>query len=200
MTIQELLLKRFATKKFDSAKQVSEADLLYILECARLSCSLSNTQPWLISVVTNQEIRAKLREVSFGQAQVTDASHLLVISTVNDPMIRVNRTVDLIAEKGNATSAENYKKMAMGVLAGTPEQTFLRMSQQVHLALQAMILAATERGIDSCPMGGFLPQKYAEILGMTDAVPTCLLAIGYASEAGHGKIRVPMEDIVRRVS
>ena len=78
MTIHELLLKRFATKKFDPTKKVSDEDLQYVLEAARLSCSSSNTQPWHITVITNPELRAELRPVSYGQAQVTDASHLLV--------------------------------------------------------------------------------------------------------------------------
>jgi nitroreductase len=199
MTIQELMLKRFATKKFDPTKNVSDDDLNYILACARLSCSSANTQPWRITVVTNPDVRAKLRAASYGQAQITEASHLLVISTMKDPMVRIQKTADLIATQSGEDSAQSYKKMVMGWLRPTEEANLQWLSRQVYLALQAMILAAIERGIDSCPMEGFDPIAYAEILGQTDAQPTCLLPIGYATQPGFPKTRVPLEDIVTYV-
>lgn len=197
MTIHELLLKRFATKKFDPTKKVSDADLTYILEAARLSCSSSNVQPWHITVITNPELRSKLREVSYGQPQVTDASHLLVLSCVKDAVPGIKTTTTLIEQAAGAASAESYNKMAMGTLLSKSEDERLYWLQgQTYLALQAMILAAADRGIDSCPMGGFDPAKYAEILGFTDKLPTALLPIGYAAEPGFKKIRLPIETIV----
>ncbi len=196
MTIHELLLKRFATKKFDPTKKVSNDDLAYILEAARLSCSSANTQPWFVTVVTNAELRGKLREAGYGQAQITDASHLLVLSCVIDPSIRINRTVALITEKAGAESAASYRKMVEGWVPKTPEAILGWLKPQVYLALQAMILAAAEKGIDSCPMEGFSSEKFGEILGFKDKVACALLPIGYAAEGGHPKVRVPMEDIV----
>lgn len=196
MTIHELLLRRYAAKKFDSAKRVSEADLADILEAGRLSCSSANTQPWHITVITNPELRTTLKEASYGQAQVTDAGHLLVLSCMKDPLVRINRTVGLIKEKAGSEAAENYHKMVMGWIPPTPEAVFHWLKPQVYLALQAMILAAAEKGIDSCPMEGFNPAKYAEILGFTDKTPVALLTLGYAVEPGHPKIRVPLEELV----
>lgn len=196
MTIHELLLKRFATKKFDPTKKVSDEDLQYVLEAARLSCSSSNTQPWHITVITNPELRAKLRPVSYGQAQVTDASHLLVLSALNDATPRIMRTMELIREKAGEASAESYQKMANGSVPTAPEARASMLKAQTYLALQAMILAAADRGLDSCPMGGFDAAKYAEILGFTDKTPVALLTLGYALEPGFAKIRVPMEDMV----
>ncbi len=196
MTIHELLLKRFATKKFDPTKKVSDEDLQYVLEAARLSCSSSNTQPWHITVITNPELRAELRPVSYGQAQVTDASHLLVLSALNDATPRIMRTMELIREKAGEASAESYQKMANGSVPTAPEARASMLKAQTYLALQAMILAAADRGLDSCPMGGFDAAKYAEILGFTDKMPVALLTLGYALEPGFAKIRVPMEDMV----
>jgi nitroreductase len=196
MTIHELLLHRYAAKKFDPSKRVSETDVKEILEAGRLSCSSANTQPWHVTVITNPELRAVLKEASYGQAQVTDASHLLVVSCVKDPFVRINRTVELIKDRAGAESAENYRKMITGLIPSTPEATFNWLKPQTYLALQAMILAATEKGIDSCPMDGFNAAKYAEILGFTDKTPTALLTLGYATEPGHPKIRVPLEDMV----
>lgn len=197
MTIHELLLRRFATKKFDPTKKVSEDDLGYILEAARLSCSSANTQPWHITVVTNVELRIKLREAGYDQSQITDASHLLVLSCMKDPMVRINKTAALIQEKSGVESAEAYKKMVTGWIPPTPEATFVWLKPQTYLALQAMILAAAEKGIDSCPMEGFDPAKFAELLGYTHKTPCALLPIGYAAEPGHSKVRVSLEDMVK---
>lgn len=196
MTIHELLLKRFATKKFDPTKKISDEDLQYVLEAARLSCSSSNTQPWHITVITNPELRAELRPVSYGQAQITDASHLLVLSALKDATPRITRTMELIREKAGDTSAESYQKMANGSVPTEPEARASMLKAQTFLALQAMVLAAADRGLDSCPMGGFDSVKYAEILGFEDKTPVALLALGYALEPGFAKIRVPMEDMV----
>lgn len=197
MTIHELLTARFATKAFDTTKKVSEAELSYILEAARLSCSSFNTQPWKIIVVTNPDLRKRLcEEAGYGQPQMTEASHLLVLCTVNDPMTRINPTADLIAQAAGQESADAYKNMVVGAMPALPEAKFAWLSRQVYLALQAMILAAIERGIDSSPMEGFVPDGYAQILGLTDCRPTVLLAIGYAAKPGHPKIRVPLSDIV----
>lgn len=196
MTIHELLLRRFATKKFDPTKKVSDDDVAYILEAARLSCSSGNVQPWHITVITNPELRTQLRAVSYGQPQVTEASHLLVLSCLRDSTSRVEKTAALIATASGAASAEGYSKMALGLLAKEPTALLNWLMPQSYLALQAMILAAIDRGIDSCPMGGFDAGKYAEILGFTDKVPCALLPIGYAAEPGHPKVRVPLEDIV----
>jgi nitroreductase len=198
--IQNLLTKRFATKQFDITKKVSEEDLQYILECARLSCSSLNIQPWLITVVTNPEIRAKIGEASFGQPQVTAASHLLVISAVKDEVSRAQLVANDIRSVAGDEAAQKYLQTVLGAGARvTPEIKQAWLQKQTYLTLQAMILAAADRDIDSCPMEGFDSIKVAEILGQTDAVPTTMLPIGYAAAPGRPKSRLLMDQIVKRV-
>jgi nitroreductase/dihydropteridine reductase len=196
MTIHELLLKRFATKKFDPTKKVSEESFQYILECARLSCSSMNTQPWKLVVISNPELRQTLRTASYGQAQISDASHLVVLCTMKHAMDHAGITTDLIAAKAGTESAEHYKKMVQGSIPSTPEKELAWLQRQVYLPLQAMILAAIEQGIDSCPMEGFKPEEYTKILGLTDCVPTVLLTLGYAAAPGFEKVRLSLDQIV----
>ncbi len=196
MTIHELLTARFATKAFDATKKVSDADLAYILEAGRLSCSSFNTQPWKFIVVTNPELRQSLRESGYGQPQITDASHLVVVCTMNDPMVRIDATTALIAQAAGQSSADSYKSMVTGSIPPSPEGKFAWLSRQVYLPLQAMMLAAAEHGIDTCPMEGFSSEAFTEKLGLTDCRPTVLLTIGYAAQPGHPKIRVPLSDII----
>jgi nitroreductase/dihydropteridine reductase len=196
MTIHELLTRRFATKQFDPSKQVADADLDYVLEACRLSASSYNTQPWQVTVVTNPELRAKIRDAAYGQAQVTEASALLVLSAVRHPGARVAETKALIAAH-SPEGAEAFEKMVMGDVNHRPAEAILPwMQRQVYIALGSMLLAAADRGLDSCPMEGFDPAKVTEILGHTDSVATVLLPIGYAMAPGTPKVRVSKEQFV----
>lgn len=194
--IHDLLLKRFATKQFDTTKAVSDEHLAQILEAARLSPSSANTQPWKILVVTNPALREALKPHAYGQAQVTDASHLLVVCAVNDPMPRIQETAALIRAQSGDEAADGYVKMVTGWIPPTEEAKRGWLSRQTYIALQSMMLAAAELGIDSCPMEGFNPAAFAEVLGLTDVTPVTLLPIGYAVSAGHPKVRIALDSMV----
>ncbi len=194
--MKDLLLRRFAVKTFEPGYVISAEDLHEIIEAARLSCSSVNSQPWHITVVTNPALRQQLREISYGQSQVTDASILLILSVVKDPLIRMQKTANLIAQAAGQASADSYLGMAKGSIPQDEAMRIAWLQRQSYLALQAMILAAIERGIDSCPMEGFQPTACADILQRTDIVPTAFLALGKAAKPGFAKIRLPLEDIV----
>ena len=76
----ESLKWRYATKKFDSQKQISEEDLKTLLEAIRLSPSSYGLQPYHIFIIKDIELREKLKAASWGQSQITDASHLIVFA------------------------------------------------------------------------------------------------------------------------
>ncbi|MEI7512220.1 MAG: NAD(P)H-dependent oxidoreductase [Candidatus Uhrbacteria bacterium] len=197
MSVLELLNKRFATKKFDSTKTISAEDMAYILECGRVSCSSLNTQPWKIIVVTNPEIRSKLAAAGYNQPQYTEASALLVLCAVKDPMGRVNTTTNLISASAGQEQADGYKNMVTGSLSRMDApSTAAWLARQTYLCMQALILGAIDRGIDSCPMEGLDTNAWTEILGLQDATVIANIAIGYAAAPGYAKIRVPLEDIV----
>jgi nitroreductase len=194
MSVLELLNKRFATKKFLTDKKVSAEDLAYILECGRQSCSSFNIQPWKMIVVTNPEVRAKLAAAGYNQPQFTEASHLIVLCAVKDPAARIEKTAAMIAAAAGQAQADSWKGMVAGSYASPEKAAWL--ARQTYLALQAMILGAIDKGIDSCPMEGLDAKAWGEILGLSDATVLANLAIGYAAAPGHGKIRLQLEDIV----
>jgi len=78
-TLIENLKWRYAVKKFDASKKVSESDLEVFLESLRLTASSFGLQPWKFVVVETQALKEKLLEHSYNQAQVVDASHLIVL-------------------------------------------------------------------------------------------------------------------------
>lgn len=92
----EKLNWRYATKKMDPSKSVSQDKVDRIIEAARLAPTSSGLQPFEIIVVTNPETRAKIQEISWNQAQVTEGSHLLVFAAWdNYTADRINHMFDL---------------------------------------------------------------------------------------------------------
>ena len=71
---------RYATKKMDPARAVPQEKVDRILEAVRLTASSSGLQPYEVIVVTNPELRARIVPHAWGQAQITDGSHLLVFA------------------------------------------------------------------------------------------------------------------------
>ena len=71
---------RYATKKFDATKKVSEEDINTLKEAIQLSTSSYGLQPYRVFIIENPEIRQQLQPVSWGQTQIVEASHLFVFA------------------------------------------------------------------------------------------------------------------------
>ncbi len=193
---------REATKAFDPEKKLSAEQLDTLLEAARLAPSSYGLQPWNFVVVTDPEVRAKLREASWGQAQVTDASHLIVLAAKTPSDALVDEYIADIAETRGVTteSLDGFSQMMKGMLAGLDEAARLTWAKkQVYLALGVLATAAAELRIDGCPMEGFDAGKYDEILGLTELglSATVLFPVGFrAADNGMTKVRFPKEKLV----
>ena len=166
----EKLQWRYATKKMDPTKSVSPEKVNRIVEAARLAPTSSGLQPFQILVVTNKEIREQIKPNAWGQAQVTDCSHLLVFAAWdNYTAERINQMYDLMIAERESTNEglENYRQ---NLLATYPvrdaEVNFQHAAKQVYLALGAALIAAAFEEVDSTPMEGFNPQAVDEILGL----------------------------------
>ncbi len=173
MTLIEKLQKRYATKKFDSTKKVSEDKIQRILEAANLSASSIGIQPYKFVLVRDEEKRKVLVEHSFAQNQVVDASHLLVIAirTDIDEKYLENYVDFMEVERGLPKGAlDAYKEMAAGFLKmqDTPEKMNTWTAKQVYLAMGTLLIACAEEGVDSVPMEGFVPPMYDEVLGLKE--------------------------------
>ena len=195
---------RFATKQFDAKKQVSEVDLGRVLEAVRMAPTSFGLQPFQVLVVTDEALRAKLREASWGQSQVTDASHLLVFCARTDITAHIERYIDLIAGGDAETKAglESFKGMMTQTVGALDATAGLNWSaKQAYIALGFALAACAELSIDSCAMEGFSGEAYDQLLGLEDHLKSVvLLPIGYrAAEPERPKVRFSLEDVVRRV-
>lgn len=200
---------RYATKKFDDTKKVSDEDLNLLLEAMRLSASSYGLQPYHVYVITDQSVKEQLRPVSWGQSQITDASHIIVFANVtdfgeellDDYMENVSTTRNIPSE-----SLKGYGDFMKSKLLNLPVDVKSTWTmKQVYIALGNAMQAAAELKIDTCPMEGFDAEAYNKILGLDekDLNASVVLAVGYRSnedETQHyAKVRKSKEELFTHI-
>jgi nitroreductase len=202
---------RYATKSYDASKKLDEEKLNQVLEAIRLTPTSSGLQPFEVFVVKNPELRAKIREVAWGQAQVTDASHLLVFAAWdNITPARIDAAFDYTNEvRGFVNEGwEAYRKQLHGIIAARTEQAnFDAAARQAYIALGVALVAAAEQGIDSTPMEGFDPAAVDQILGLKERNlrSVVILPLGYRKADSDWlvnlkKVRRPREKFVTELN
>ncbi len=96
---------RYATKKFDTTKKVSQEDLDTILETIRLTPTSFGLQPYHFYIVTNEEKKAAIQAAAWGQPQITTSSHLIVFTARTDLAINKEEYFQLISGGSAETRA-----------------------------------------------------------------------------------------------
>ncbi len=190
MSLLQNLNWRYATKKMDPSKKVEQDKLDRILEAVRLTPTSSGLQPYQVLVITNQEIKEKIKAMSWDQSQVADCSHLLVFAAWDDYTAeRINGSFDFtIAERGAGTNerTEAYRNnMLANYPPRGPEVNFQHTARQTYIALGFALVAAAEEGVDATPMEGFDPVAVDELLGLRakGLRSVTLLPLGYRDAA-----------------
>ncbi|MBV6622910.1 MAG: NAD(P)H-dependent oxidoreductase [Rivularia sp. (in: Bacteria)] len=201
---------RYATKEFDSSKKIPE-DVWQVLEQSLvLSPSSFGLQPWKFFVIRNPEIRQQLVEHSWGQKQVVDASHLVVLAIKEDVDKKdVDTYLQRMSEVRNVSldKLEGLANMVKGYL-NQPSEVFDKdawSAKQVYIALGFFMFTAAMLKVDTCAMEGIEPAKYDEVLGLKDKGYSTAVACtaGYRSAndkyANMPKVRFKTEDVVEYI-
>ncbi len=204
--MNQSLLWRYATKKFDAKKEISKETLKDLLEVLRLSPSSFGLQPWKFVVVKDAALRVELRKSAWDQPQITDASHVIVLCAKTSIDAAYIKEFIARTAKANGIAVEalkDYQDMMLGFIKNqTPEQTAVWMSRQVYIALGLLLGECAARKIDACPMEGFDNQKFDEILKLKEQGlhATVLCAVGYRAVddtyASHAKVRFDESEVV----
>src|SRR5882762_7371916 len=203
----EQLNWRYATKQFAPRRKISPQDWSALEEALVLSPSSAGLQPWRFFVINDPATRQKLLPASYGQPQVTDASHLVVFAA------RTNLSeadVDALMERTakvrgiSVESLATFRGMVVGGIINAMDKPTLQgwAGRQTFLALGNLLTSAALLGIDACPMEGFVPAQYDAILGLGNkglsAVVIC--ALGFRSEkdtfAALPKVRFLKEQVL----
>jgi nitroreductase len=161
---------RYACKKFDPAKKIPADAWAALEQSLLLSPSSYGLQPWKFFVVENPALRGQLLPHSWGQRQIVDADKLVVFAvkkemSAADADRLIARTSQV--REVHVDTLAGYHKMVAGSLTRTPAaEVDVWMSRQVFIALGVFLTTAAMLGVDTCPMEGFVPEKYDEVLGL----------------------------------
>ena len=170
MSLIDQLQWRYATKKMDAKKLVPLEKVEHILEAIRLTASSSGLQPYELIVITNQDIRQKIRDAANNQSQITDCSHLIVFAAWdNYTADRINAAFDMTETIRNFTSESGtaYRQMLLKTYpARDAEVNFTHAAKQAYIGLGTALIAAAYEKVDCTPMEGFNPTAVDEILNL----------------------------------
>lgn len=205
MNYIENLKWRYATKKFDSSKKISSENLEKLKEAIQLSVSSYGLQLYKVLFVENTSLREKLKPVSWGQDQITEASHLVVFcnyTNVKDKHVDDFLNMTAKAQDMDVKNLSGYGDFMKGKINEmTKSESFNWTSRQTYLALGNLLNACAELKIDSCPMEGFESDKYNDLLGLSEQGlnATVIATIGYRSSEdltqNRPKVRKPLNEL-----
>ena len=197
---------RYATKKFNSDKKISPQDLDTIKTGLQLSASSYGLQLYKFFIVEDPAVRAQLQKASWGQSQIAEASHLIVMAARTEV---VNHDIDHFLELVSETRGAPMEALAgygsfmkSKVVEGMPlEHQAAWTARQTYIALGNLLNIAAHLKIDSTPIEGFEPAQYDEILGLAAKgyTATVVCTLGYRSDeddtAKAPKVRKPQSQL-----
>jgi nitroreductase len=201
---------RYATKQFDLNRKINAQDWAVLEEALLLTPSSGGLQPWKFIVVTDPVVRAKLLPASYGQAQITDASHLVVFAAKkNFSEADVDAFINYTASARGVPveSLAQYRGMLVGGIVQAMDEPARDAwaRNQAYIALGNFLTSAALLGVDACPMEGFDRAQYDEILGLrAKGLASAVIAtVGYRAStdkyANALKVRFPKEQVFTRI-
>ncbi len=193
----DAIYQRRAVKHYDPKHRLAEAEINKLTEAAIQSPTSFNMQNWRFVLVTDPELRKQIRAAGYDQAQITDASLLIVM------------TADLLAWKKNPqrywrNAPKDVAEMLVNWMGpfheGNEQIQRDEALRSIGLAAQTIMLAAKAMGYDSCPMIGFEPDKVAELINLPDDhMVGMLIAVGRGTKPAWPKPgQLPLEEVVIR--
>ena len=185
MNIIDTLNWRYATKRYDPTRKISDDDIETLKEAVKLSVSSMGLQPYRIIIVENPELREQLKAVAFNQSAITEASHLFIFANeTNISQTQIDAYLKNIAETRGITleSLSGFGKSMNGFVSGMSDEDNENWTRhQAYIAMSSLINAAAFLKIDATPMEGFDRKKFNEILKLDEmGLNTAVIAtIGY---------------------
>ena len=210
MELLEKLKWRYATKAMNSQK-VPQEKVDNIIEAISLAPTSSGLQPFEVYVITNQEVKEKIKPIAWNQSVITDCSHLLVFASWDTYTAdRINKMFDL-TNTIRGFKNEGWEKYRQLLLNHYPqkdaEENFNHTTKQAYIAFSQAIAAAAFEEVDATPIEGFDPKALDEILGLREkGLRSCvLLTLGYRNSekdwlVNLPKVRKSREDLVTEIN
>ncbi|MFD1294621.1 NAD(P)H-dependent oxidoreductase [Lutibacter holmesii] len=188
MNIINSLEWRYATKKFDATKKLSNQQVDTLKKAFNLTATSFGLQPLKMVVISNKELQEKILEHAYYQRQVADASHLLVLCIENDTTSEdINNYFDLEKKTRNIEESviSNFRKQLLEMYANKSlEEKQQSAIYQTYIALGNLMTVCAVEKIDCCPMEGFVPSKVDELLNLEEKnlKSVLLLPVGFRAD------------------
>lgn len=205
-TFNEAMAFRHACKIFDENKKISDTDMKDILEIGRLSPSSFGMEAWKFLVITNEDLKAKIRPACWDQVQVTSCSHLMIVlAGIDSVKVASGEVEKRFARTGmDREGLDFYLGLYAGHLEGTlssDENIYAWTAKQAYIASANMMTGAASKGIDSCPIEGFDKAQVEEILALdtTKHQVAMVLPFGYRVNDQPAKYRLDFDEVVEFV-
>ena len=194
---------RHACKLFDETKKISDEEITFILEAGRKSPSSFGMEAWKFLVITNEELKAKLRPACWDQVQITSCSHLIVVLAGIDSV--KPESGEVRKRFSRREMPEDKLEFYLGLYASHLEQTlssdeeiYAWTSKQSYIAAGNMMTTGATLGIDSCPIEGFDKNQVEEILELDKSryQLSVVLPFGYRIDSQPKQQRLSVKDVV----
>ncbi|WP_430929063.1 NAD(P)H-dependent oxidoreductase [Polaribacter marinivivus] len=210
MNVIESLEWRYAVKKFDADKSLTENQITTLKKAFNLTATSYGLQPLKLVVIKNKDIQKELVAHSWNQPQVLEASHLLVICIQKTyDKEEVTKYFNLVQKIRNTPDAiiNPFKKfLTQEIEKKTQEELLAWNKNQAYLALGNLLTVCASLQIDACPMEGFIPEKYDEVLELDkhNLTSTLVLPVGYRANDDYmkdlKKVRKNLEEVVLEIN
>jgi nitroreductase len=178
MTVTEAIVNRRSIKHYDTSHKLSEQEIAKLMSLAMLSPTAFNVQHWRFVLVTDPVLRQQIRAVSWNQAQVEEASLLIVLTADLQAWAKQPERYWVNAPK----PVQDYLVPAIGqYYTGNEQAQRDEAMRSCGIAAQTIMLAAKEMGYDTCPMDGFDFDAVSKLLNLpADHTPTMFITVGKA--------------------
>ena len=206
MNIIDSLQWRYACKKFDDSKIIPEEKITILKEAFNLTATSFGLQPIKLIIIKDKVLQQELVAHSFGQQQVGNASHLLVLCIENDTTLQdIDNHFDREKEIRNVSeeTIASFRSYLKDSFANKSLEEKQRSAiNQAYIVLGNLMTVCALEKIDACPMEGFIPEKYSEVLKLNNKnlTPTLLLPIGYRAKDDFmqtlKKVRKPLKEVI----
>lgn len=180
MNVSDAIIQRRSIKAYDPHHKMTEQEIEKLMSLAVLSPTAFNIQNWRFVLVTDPVLRQQIRAVSWNQAQVEEASLLIVLTADLNAWDK-----DPARYWANAPQAvQDFLVPAIGqYYRGNPQVQRDEAMRSCGMAATTIMLAAKEMGYDTCPMDGFDFDAVAKLLKLpADHIPVMFVVVGKALE------------------
>ena len=205
----EAMKWRYAAKRM-SGKIIPEHKIKKIIKAMHLAPSGIGLQPYELLIITNNELKNKIKPIAFDQMQIVESSYLIVLAAWDKySEKRIDNVFDHLAKERNlpvekTLGQRNFAKKFFGEMSD--ENNFHHAAKQAHIALGIAILTAALEEIDATPMEGFDSKALDDLLGLKEKGlrSSMLLALGYRDHDNDWnlnlkKVRKPMSEFITEI-